>query len=203
MKVIVIKYNAGNIHSVVHALRRLGLEAQVTDNKEEIMAADKVVFPGVGEASSTMAYLKQHRLDELIVNLKQPVLGICIGLQLMCRHSEEGNVDCLGIFDTCVKRFEPHQAGIKIPQMGWNTIQHLKSPLFKQDMEDRYVYYVHSYYAECCAQTIATSEYMHPYSAALQRDNFYALQFHPEKSSELGEQILSNFLNLNLNLNSY
>ena len=196
MKVIVIKYNAGNIHSVVHALRRLGLEAQVTDNKETILAADKVIFPGVGEASSTMAYLKQHRLDELIVNLKQPVLGICIGLQLMCRHSEEGYVDCLGIFDTEVKRFTVQEPGYKIPQMGWNTIQHLQSPLFSPEMEKRYVYYVHSYYAECCAQTIATTEYMHPYSAALHRDNFYALQFHPEKSSELGEQILSNFLNI-------
>lgn len=196
MQVAIIKYNAGNILSVVHAMKRLGIEPMVTDDKETIVHADKVIFPGVGEASTTMAYLKQHRLDELIVDLKQPVLGICIGLQLMCRHSQEGDVDCLGIFDTEVKRFVAQHHADKIPQMGWNTISHLQTDLFSPDMEDQYVYYVHSYYAETCSQTIATTEYMQPYSAALHKDNFYAVQFHPEKSSVIGEQILKNFLKI-------
>lgn len=196
MEVAVIKYNAGNILSVGHALRRLGVEPVVTDSPELIHRADKVIFPGVGEASTTMAYLREHRLDELILSLRQPVLGICIGLQLMCSHSEEGNVDCLGIFDTEVKRFVPATAQDKIPHMGWNTIHGLSTPLFDAEMEDSYVYYVHSYYAELCAETIARTDYVQPYSAALHKDNFYAVQFHPEKSSDNGARVLRHFLDL-------
>ncbi len=196
MNVAIIKYNAGNVLSVENALLRLGITPVVTDDKELLLSADKVIFPGVGEASTTMTYLRQHGLDRLIVQLKQPVLGICIGMQLMCRHSEEGDVDCLGIFDTQVKRFQPLQANDKIPQMGWNTLTQMQGPLFKDIAPESYVYYVHSYYAELCAQTIAQSEYLLPYSAALQRDNFYALQFHPEKSSAVGAKILDNFLQL-------
>lgn len=196
MEVAVIKYNAGNILSVGHALRRLGVEPVVTDSPELIRRADKVIFPGVGEASTTMAYLREHRLDELILSLRQPVLGICIGLQLMCRHSEEGNVDCLGIFDTEVKRFVPATAQDKIPHMGWNTIHGLSTPLFDAEMEGSYVYYVHSYYAEPCAETIARTDYVQPYSAALHKDNFYAVQFHPEKSSDNGARVLRHFLDL-------
>jgi len=194
VEVILIKYNAGNIYSVVHALRRIGIEPIVTDDKERIRAADKVIFPGVGEASSTMAYLREHKLDQLITDLKQPTLGICIGLQLMCRSSEEGNAKCLGIFDTEVKRFISNNPTDKVPQMGWNTINHLKTSLFSPEMENQYVYYVHSFYAELCAQTIAVTDYLQPYSAALHRDNFYATQFHPEKSGDLGERILKNFI---------
>jgi imidazole glycerol-phosphate synthase subunit HisH len=196
MEVAIIKYNAGNIYSVVHGLRRIGIEPIVTDDKNRIIAADKVIFPGVGEASSTMAYLKAHQLDTLIKDLKQPVLGICVGLQLMCKHSEEGNTDCLGIFDTEVKRFIPQQKSDKVPQMGWNTIHSLKTSLFTPEMEEQYVYYVHSFYAAFCQQTIAVTDYLQPYSAALHHDNFYATQFHPEKSGSLGEQILRNFINL-------
>jgi len=194
MEVTIIKYNAGNIYSVVHALRRIGIEAVVTDDKERILAADKVIFPGVGEASSTMAYLREHKLDQLIVDLKQPTLGICIGLQLMCQHSEEGNAKCLGIFDTEVKKFISHNPYDKVPQMGWNTISDLRTSLFNPEMENHYVYYVHSFYAELCDQTIAMTDYLQPYSAALHRDNFYATQFHPEKSGDLGERILQNFI---------
>jgi len=194
VEVTIIKYNAGNIYSVVHALRRIGIEAVVTDDKERIRAADKVIFPGVGEASSTMAYLREHKLDQLIVDLKQPTLGICIGLQLMCQHSEEGNAKCLGIFDTEVKKFISHNPFDKVPQMGWNTISDLKTSLFNPEMENHYVYYVHSFYAELCDQTIAMTDYLQPYSAALHRDNFYATQFHPEKSGDLGERILQNFI---------
>jgi len=196
MEVAIIKYNAGNIYSVMHGLRRIGIEPVVTDDKSLILAADKVIFPGVGEASSTMAYLKEHKLDLLIKDLKQPVLGICIGLQLMCKHSEEGNTDCLGIFDTEVKRFIPQQISDKVPQMGWNTIHSLQTDLFTPDMEEQYVYYVHSYYAALCSQTTAVTDYLQPFSAALHRDNFYATQFHPEKSGPLGERILRNFINL-------
>ncbi|MBO5663797.1 MAG: imidazole glycerol phosphate synthase subunit HisH [Bacteroidales bacterium] len=196
MEVAIIKYNAGNVISVENALRRLGVTPVITDDKALLQAADKVIFPGVGEASTTMAYLREHRLDELIVNLKQPVLGICIGMQLMCRHSEEGNVDCLGIFDTEVKRFQAQQKNDKIPQMGWNTVSQMQTPLFEGINPEEYVYYVHSYYAELCRHTIARTEYLLPYSAALHRDNFYAVQFHPEKSSEVGARILNNFLNL-------
>ncbi len=196
MEVAIIKYNAGNVISVENALRRLGVTPVITDDKALLQAADKVIFPGVGEASTTMAYLREHRLDELIVNLKQPVLGICIGMQLMCRHSEEGDVDCLGIFDTEVKRFQAQQKNDKIPQMGWNTVSQMQTPLFEGINPEEYVYYVHSYYAELCRHTIARTEYLLPYSAALHRDNFYAVQFHPEKSSEVGARILNNFLNL-------
>lgn len=195
MKTAIVKYNAGNVISVVNALRRLGCEPVVTDDAQTLRSADKVIFPGVGEASTTMAYLREHRLDELIRSLRQPVLGICIGLQLMCRHSEEGNVDCLGIFDHEVRRF-PQVSGMKIPQMGWNTLLQMQSPLFKGLPEEPYVYYVHSFYAETGADTVARSVYAAEYSAALQRDNFYAVQFHPEKSSRTGELILKNFLEL-------
>ncbi|HET9569894.1 MAG TPA: imidazole glycerol phosphate synthase subunit HisH [Bacteroidales bacterium] len=196
MEVTIIKYNAGNIYSVVHALRRIGIEPLVTDDKERILAADKVIFPGVGEASFTMAYLRERQLDQLIIDLKQPTLGICIGLQLMCQHSEEGNTKCLGIFDTEVKKFVSNNPFDKVPQMGWNTITDLKTSLFSPDMENQYVYYVHSFFAERCAQTIAVTDYLQPYSAALHRDNFYATQFHPEKSGDMGERILKNFVDL-------
>ncbi|MCE5173999.1 MAG: imidazole glycerol phosphate synthase subunit HisH [Bacteroidales bacterium] len=196
MKVAIIKYNAGNIYSVMHGLKRIGIEPIVTDDKSFILSADKVIFPGVGEASSTMAYLHEHKLDELIRDLKQPVLGICIGLQLMCKHSEEGNTECLGIFDAEVKRFQSQKISDKVPQMGWNTIHSLQTKLFTPEMENQYVYYVHSYYATCCSQTIAVTDYLQPFSAALNRDNFYATQFHPEKSGLLGESILRNFMNL-------
>lgn len=196
MEVAVIKYNAGNISSVCHALRRLGATPVVTDDPEMICRADKVIFPGVGEASTTMAYLREYRLDRLITGLRQPVLGICIGLQLMCRHSEEGDVDCLGIFDTEVKRFVPSGPQDKIPHMGWNTITDLSTPLFDAAMEGSYVYYVHSYYAALCEQTVARTDYLQPYSAALHKDNFYAVQFHPEKSSDNGGRLLKNFLDL-------
>lgn len=196
MEVAIIKYNAGNVISVENALRRLGIEPVITDDKALLQAADKVIFPGVGEASTTMAYLRAHRLDELIVDLKQPVLGICIGMQLMCRHSQEGDVDCLGIFDTEVKRFQAQNKNDKIPQMGWNTVYQMQTPLFEGIRPEEFVYYVHSYYAELCQHTIARTEYLLPYSAALHRDNFYAVQFHPEKSSEVGARILNNFLNL-------
>jgi len=196
MQVAVIKYNAGNIHSVVHGLHRIGIEPIITDDKALIRSADKVIFPGVGEASSTMAYLREHNLDELIVSLKQPVLGICIGLQLMCRYSEEGNTDCLGIFDTDVKRFIPQRHEDKVPHMGWNTLQHFSTPLFNGVEDASYVYYVHSFYASVCNQTIAQTNYLLNFSAALHKDNFYATQFHPEKSSLVGEQVLTNFITL-------
>lgn len=193
MSIAVIKYNAGNIHSVVHGLRRIGVEPIVTDDFRILRAADKVIFPGVGEASSTMAYLREHQLDQLIRSLTQPVLGICIGLQLMCRHSEEGDVDCLGIFDAEVKRFVSERMQDKVPHMGWNTLQQTQTDLLK-GMEAAYVYYVHSYYASLSSQTIAVTDYLNPFSAALHRDNFYATQFHPEKSGMAGAQVLKNFL---------
>jgi len=196
MDVAIIKYNAGNIYSVVHGLRRLGIEPVVTDDFEKIRSADKVIFPGVGEASSTMKYLKEKKLDAVIKDLKQPVLGICIGLQLMCKYSEEGNTDCLGIFDAEVKKFEVLKAGDKVPHMGWNNIHSLKTNLFSADLENEYLYYVHSYYATVCEQTIAVSDYLKSFSAALHKDNFFATQFHPEKSGTAGEKVLSNFLNI-------
>ena len=196
MNVAIIKYNAGNIFSVLYALKRIGIEAVVTDDFDTIRNADKVIFPGVGEASSAMAYLKEKGLDKLIVSLKQPVLGICIGEQLLCRYSEEGNVDCLGIFDVDVKRFDNStQPEIKIPHMGWNTISASNNPLLK-GIDGKFVYFVHSYYAPICSHTIATCDYITPYSAALHRDNFYATQFHPEKSGDVGELILKNFIEL-------
>lgn len=202
MKVAIIKYNAGNIQSVDYALKRLGVYASVTADPAEIRAADRVIFPGVGEASTTMAYLRAHKLDQLIVDLKQPVLGICLGLQLMCRHSEEGEVDCLGIFDETVKKFVLQRdllPAMKVPHMGWNTISGLKSDLFDKSLEEQYCYFVHSYYATTGADTAAICSYPAPFSAALQKDNFYAVQFHPEKSGKVGAKILENFLQLNNN----
>ena len=194
MNVVIIKYNAGNIFSVQSALNRLGVSSVVTSDPEKIMTADKIVFPGVGEARSTMKHLRETGLDILIQQIRQPILGICLGMQLMCAHSEEGDADCLGIFDAQVKRFLPSSSGEKIPHMGWNTISHLKSPLFADIPEEEYVYFVHSYYVEPCEHTVATTDYTLPFSAALNKDNFYATQFHPEKSGGVGELILKNFL---------
>ena len=196
MNVAIVKYNAGNIGSVENAVRRLGLEPMVTDNPELIQSADRVIFPGQGEAHSTMAYLKAHRLDELIVNLKQPVLGICIGMQLLCRHSEEQDTDCLGVFDVDVKRFIPKAHEDKVPQMGWNTVEDVKSELFAGFEKPEFVYFIHSFYVPTCDWTIATTNYIQPYSSALHKDNFYATQFHPEKSGKVGERILKNFMQI-------
>lgn len=198
MKVAIVKYNAGNIYSVVNAMKRLGITPEVTDSPERLMQADRVLFPGQGEAKSTMNYLHEHRLDEVIRGLKQPVLGICIGQQLMCRHSEEGNVDCLGIFDAEVKRFKPQHHEDKVPHMGWNSLSELKGPLFKGIKEGEFVYFVHSFYVPTNSFTTATSDYIIPFSAAMQKDNFYATQFHPEKSGNIGKRILQNFLELDL-----
>ena len=196
MKVAVVKYNAGNIRSVDYALKRLGVEAVITADKEELQSADKVIFPGVGEAETTMNHLKATGLDELIKNLRQPVFGICLGMQLMCRYSEEGEVDCLNIFDVDVKRFVPQKHEDKVPHMGWNTIGKTNSKLFEGFTEPEFVYFVHSFYVPTCNFTAATTDYIHPFSAALHKDNFYATQFHPEKSGKTGEKILTNFLNL-------
>lgn len=196
MKVAVVKYNAGNIRSVDYALKRLGVEAVITADKEELQSADKVIFPGVGEAETTMNHLKATGLNELIKNLRQPVFGICLGMQLMCRYSEEGEVDCLNIFDVGVKRFVPQKHEDKVPHMGWNTIGKTNSKLFEGFTEEEFVYFVHSFYVPTCDFTAATTDYIHPFSAALHKDNFYATQFHPEKSGKTGEKILTNFLNL-------
>ena len=199
MNIVIIKYNAGNIESVNNALNRLGVNAEITADHDKIRKADKVIFPGVGEASTTMEYLRKQELDKLIVSLKQPVLGICLGLQLMCSHSEENNTDCLGIFDEKVKRFipKPGQEFItKVPHMGWNAIHNLKGDIFAGVNEKEYVYFVHSFYAEKSEHTIATCDYINPFSAALNRDNFYATQFHPEKSGTIGAKILDNFLKI-------
>lgn len=202
MKVAIVKYNAGNIYSVIHALNRLGVNPILTDDAAELRAADKVLFPGQGEARQAMGYLREHGLDEVIRSLQQPVLGICIGLQLMCRHSEEGDTDCLGIFPVDVKRFCPQRHEDKVPHMGWNQLKmdngQLKTDngLFSGVNNGDYVYFVHSYYVPLCAETIATTDYILPYSAALHKDNFYATQFHPEKSGAVGERILENFLKL-------
>ena len=194
MKTVIIIYNAGNIQSVLYALERIGVSALVTDSIQEIQTADKVIFPGVGEASTAMQYLRERKLDELIVNLKQPVLGICLGMQLMCRHSTENDTACLGIFEEQVKQFETIETSIKIPQIGWNTITALKTPLFKGIAENSFAYFVHGYFAALGKHTIATSNYIQDYSSALHKDNFYGVQFHPEKSALVGEQIIQNFL---------
>lgn len=194
MNIVIIKYNAGNIFSVEHAFKRLGIEATVTADKEQIKNADKVIFPGVGEASSTMEYLRQEGLDRLIPDLKQPVLGICLGMQLMCSRSEEGDADCLNIFDIDVKRFQPQKHEDKVPHMGWNNITNVKKNLFDSSLESQFVYFVHSYYVPLCKYTIATTDYIHPFSAAIGKENFYATQFHPEKSGSVGERILKNFI---------
>lgn len=191
MKIVIINYGAGNIQSIKFAVKRLGYAAVLSNDPIEIEAADKVIFPGVGEASSAMKKLRESGLDTLIPNLKQPVLGICLGMQLMCASSEEGNTKGLGIFDVPVIRFSNQ---VKVPQIGWNQIQELKSSLFKGVVEHEYVYLVHSFYAPLCAATIATTNYEHAYSTALQKNNFYGTQFHPEKSSTAGERILNNFL---------
>lgn len=196
MGIVIIKYNAGNIFSVDSAMKRLSVDAIVTDDIELIRKADKVIFPGVGEASTTMNYLRSTGLDGVIKSLKQPVLGICLGMQLMCKHSEEGNADCLNIFDVDVKRFIPHKHEDKIPHMGWNTITDVKNPLFDTSLENQYVYFVHSYYVPINSNTAATTDYILPFSAALHTENFYATQFHPEKSGSVGEYILTNFLKL-------
>ena len=198
MKIAIIKYNAGNIRSVLYALERIGHSAIVTDDASEIRKADKVIFPGVGEASTAMNYLKERNLDELISSLAQPVLGICLGMQLMCKYSEENDTNCLGIFDEEVKKFSPQptKQGLKVPQIGWNNIYDLKSGLFKNTADNSYCYFVHGYYAAKGEHTIATTNYVQPYSSALHKDNFYGVQFHPEKSASAGEQILKNFIEL-------
>ncbi len=192
MKVVIIKYNAGNIRSVLFALERIGVNAIVTDDYDEIRSADRVIFPGVGEASSAMKYLKEKGLDTLICSLTQPVLGICLGMQLMCSHSEENNTDCLRIFEQKVKLFPSN--GLKIPQIGWNNITNLKSGLFNGVADNAYMYFVHSYFVENCENAIAKTDYVIEYSSAIQKNNFWAVQFHPEKSGEAGQKILENFI---------
>jgi len=227
MNVAIVKYNAGNIYSVVNALKRLGVEPILTDSQEMLQQADRVIFPGQGEARGAMEYLRARRLDEVIRNLQQPVLGICIGQQLLCRHSEEGDTECIGVFDAEVKRFQPRQHEEKVPCMGWNMISDCKAltdgeqttlngkmqkddaqtvlngkesewhcPLFKGLGAEPYVYFVHSYYVPLCSHTAAVADYVLPYSAALQKDNFYTCQFHPEKSGQVGERIIQNFLEI-------
>ncbi len=225
MKLSIVKYNAGNIQSVLFALERIGVQAEVTDDIEKLQSADKIIFPGVGEASTAMEYLKARNLDKVIKDLKQPVLGVCLGMQLMCSYSEENDTECLGIFDEEVKKFNtdevikkaevlvqnqnqeksawpPSPAGegprvrLKVPQMGWNNIYDLKSPLMKNVKEDSYCYFVHSYYASIGQHTIATTDYTKPFSAALNKNNFFGVQFHTEKSADAGEQILKNFITL-------
>jgi glutamine amidotransferase len=214
MNLVIIKYNAGNIQSVLYALERIGREAIVTDDPEQIRAADKVIFPGVGEARTAMSYLTERGLDRLIRELRQPVLGICLGMQLMCKYSEENDTDCLGIFEEKVRRFDggggtggagaagaaagaggaPGMASFKVPQIGWNNIYDLRTPLFDGVAEMSYCYFVHAYYAALGRHTIAKTDYVQPYSSALHRDNFYGVQFHPEKSAQAGETILRNFI---------
>ena len=201
MNVAIVKYNAGNIYSVVNALRRMGIEPLLTDDAEALKKADRVLFPGQGHAGEAMDYLRARRLDEVIRDLKQPVFGICVGQQLLCKHSEEGDTDCIGIFDAEVKRFQPERHEDKVPCMGWNELKiengKLKiNPILEGLGEHPYVYFVHSYYVPVCEETIATADYILPYSASMHKDNFYTCQFHPEKSGKVGEQILRNFLSL-------
>ena len=202
MDVAIVKYNAGNIYSVVNAMKRLGINPILTDDAEMLQKADRVLFPGQGQAKEAMEYLKAHHLDQVIRDLKQPVLGICVGQQLLCRHSEEGDVDCIGIFDVDVKRFQPQRHEDKVPAMGWNEIYDLKTDLYKgfgkssEALLHPYSYFVHSYYVPLCEDTIATADYILPYSASLHKDNFYTCQFHPEKSGKVGEQILKNLLEI-------
>ncbi|MCF2590666.1 imidazole glycerol phosphate synthase subunit HisH [Prevotella hominis] len=202
MDVAIVKYNAGNIYSVVNAMKRLGINPILTDDAEMLQKADRVLFPGQGQAKEAMEYIKAHHLDQIIRDLKQPVLGICVGQQLLCRHSEEGDADCIGIFDVDVKRFQPQRHEDKVPAMGWNEIYDLKTDLYKgfgkssEALLHPYSYFVHSYYVPLCEDTIATANYILPYSASLHKDNFYTCQFHPEKSGKVGEQILKNFLEI-------
>lgn len=195
MKTVIIKYNAGNVQSVMYALDRIGVGYTYTDDEEEIRSADKVIFPGVGEASTTMAYLREKGLDKLIPSLKQPVFGTCIGMQLMCRFSEEGNTNCMGIFDVDVRRF-PATPGFKVPHMGWNDISEYRTPLTKNVEDNAYVYFVHSYAAPVCEFTVAQCNYIQPFSAMLQKYNFYAAQFHCEISGNVGQRIIENFLSI-------
>ena len=195
MNVAIVKYNAGNILSVTYALERLGISPVVTDDIEELQKADRVIFPGVGEASTAMVYLKERSLDAVIKNLEQPVLGICLGMQLLCSYSEENNTSCLSVFDERVVSFLPNGTD-KIPQVGWNTISGYGSTLFNGLVPDAYCYFIHGYYAALGPDTIATTHYIQDYSSALQKDNFYGVQFHPEKSAKAGEQIIQNFLAL-------
>ena len=216
MNIAIVKYNAGNIYSVVNALRRMGIDPLLTDDAEQLQKADCVLFPGQGHAAEAMEYLKARRLDEVIRNLKQPVFGICVGQQLLCKHSEEGDVDCIGIFDAEVKRFQPVKHEDKVPCMGWNQLEvrgeklEVRSeklevrdyqicPIFKDLGENLYVYFVHSYYVPLCKDTAAVADYILPYSASLHKDNFYTCQFHPEKSGKVGEKILENFLQITMN----
>ncbi len=196
MNIAIIKYNAGNIRSVLYALERIGHKAVVTDNPDEIRNAAKVIFPGVGEASTAMNYLKERDLDKLICSLAQPILGICLGMQLMCRYSEENDTACMGIFDEDVRKFKVENVKLKVPQIGWNNIYDVKTDLFKNVAENSYCYFVHGYYAAKGSHTIATTNYSEPYSCALHKNNFYGVQFHPEKSATTGEQILKNFIEL-------
>lgn len=196
MKLVIIDYGAGNIKSIQFAFKRLGVEAVLSNNIDEIKAADKVIFPGVGEASSAMQMLNESGLDKVIPTLTQPVLGICLGMQLMCNSSEEGNTKGLGIFNVAIKKFSNN---VKVPQMGWNVIYNLKSDLFKGIKEKEFMYLVHSFYAENCKEAIATTDYEIEYASALQKDNFYGVQFHPEKSGSEGSKILENFLKLKTN----
>jgi len=203
MNVAIVKYNAGNIYSVVNALRRMGIEPLLTDDAEALRKADCVLFPGQGHAGEAMEYLKARRLDEVIRDLKQPVFGICVGQQLLCRHSEEGDTDCIGIFNAEVKRFLPERHEDKVPCMGWNNLDvrcrmddGIVNPLMKGLGDNPYVYFVHSYYVPVCEETIATADYILPYSASMHKDNYYTCQFHPEKSGKVGEKILENFLQL-------
>lgn len=196
MKLVIIKYNAGNTRSLQYALQRLGLNPLISDNPEDILSADKIIFPGVGEASSAMNYLREKQLDKVIKLAKQPFLGICLGMQLMCVHSEENDTTCLGIFNEKVKLFTSNDNKLKIPQVGWNTITELKSDLFKGISDNSYCYFVHSYFADAGQHTIATTNYCVPFSAALHKNNFYGVQFHSEKSALVGEKIIENFLHI-------